>query len=281
MRSSRRIRFHNLLLAGVCSLLSLATALSGLSQESTSIQDDDFCVAAALSQRPSLKEEEYFKANYEKHEYRIPMRDGVKLFTAVYTPRDNAQRHPILLTRTPYSVAPYGPDAYAPMGDLSFRFVEAEYIFVEQDVRGRYHSDGKFVHMTPEKDHHDLSGIDESTDTYDTIDWLVNNTPHNNGRVGLWGISYPGFFASAGMIAAHPALRAVSPQAPQGDWFMGDDTHHNAAFFLTSTFNFMAWFGSTTCGAPFRFHPANGYQFFLQMGPLGNADAKNFHGTSR
>lgn len=236
-------------------------------------------VAALLQEAPS-KEEKYFKAHYEKHEYRIPMRDGVNLFTSVYEPRDSAQQHPILLTRTPYSVAPYGPDAYASMGDLSFRFVEAGYIFVAQDVRGRYYSEGKFVHMTPEKDQHGPSDIDESTDTYDTIDWLVKNIPHDNGRVGLWGISYPGFFASVGMIAAHPALKAISPQAPQADWFIGGDTHHNGAFFLASTFNFMAFFGSTTCGPPFRFDPANGYQFFLKMGPLGNADAEYFHGKS-
>ena len=152
---SFRIRFRKLLLsAWVCTSVSVAMALSGLSQEPLSKQEEDFCVVAALLQEAPSKEEKYFKAHYEKHEYRIPMRDGVNLFTSVYEPRDSAQQHPILLTRTPYSVAPYGPDAYASMGDLSFRFVEAGYIFVAQDVRGRYYSEGKFVHMTPEKDQH-------------------------------------------------------------------------------------------------------------------------------
>jgi len=227
-----------------------------------------------------------FKANYEKHEYQVPMRDGVRLFTSVYAPRDSSRQYPILLRRTPYSVAPYGPDAYAPVRGLSDRFAAAGYIFVSQDVRGRYHSVCHFVPTTPEKDRHGSSYIDESTDTYDTIDWLLKNIPHNNGRVGLWGISYNGFFAVAGIIDAHPALKAASPQAPQADWFMGDDTHHNGAFFLTSTFNFMASCDrlgpgtAMSCGEPFHFDPPNGYQFFLKMGPLSNADSNYFHGQS-
>jgi uncharacterized protein len=225
------------------------------------------------------------KAHYQKYEYRVPMRDGVKLFTSVYVPRDTTEDHPILLTRTPYGVAPYGPDAYRSVLAPSPRYAQSGYIFVFQDVRGRYMSEGTFVQMTPHKDvKREPNDVDESTDTYDTIEWLIKHIPHNNRRVGLWGISYNGFFAAAGMIDAHPALKAVSPQAPQADWFMGDDTHHNGAFFLTSTFNWMAWCGrrgstqAMSCRQPFNFGTPDGYQFFLDMGPLPNADANYFHG---
>ena len=181
----------------------------------------------------------YLRANYQKREVMIPMRDGVGLFTAIYTPRDPGRPAPILLTRTPYSAAPYGLDRYPRFIGPGPGFAAARWVFVTQDVRGRYRSEGRFVHMTPHRtDKQGPADVDESTDTYDTIDWLVKNVPGTNGRVGLWGISYGGFFAAAGAIAAHPALKAVSPQAPQTDWFLGDDTHHNGAFFLTSTFNF-------------------------------------------
>ena len=225
------------------------------------------------------------RAHYEKREYTIPMRDGVKLFTSVYTPRDRSRNYPLLLNRTPYSVAPYGADAYARSLGPAARFAEADYIFVSQDVRGRNHSEGHFVHMTPQKDvKRGAHDVDESSDTYDTIDWLLKNIPHNNGRAGLWGISYGGFYAAAGLIGAHPALKAVSPQAPQTDWFLGDDTHHNGAFFLTSTFNFMASCGrlgtasAMSCGPRFDFGDKDGYDFFLGMGSLAEADAKYFHG---
>lgn len=225
------------------------------------------------------------RAHYQKHEYTIPMRDGVMLFTSVYVPRDTTGSYPLLLNRTPYSVAPYGADAYPRSLGPAAEFAEAKFIFVYQDVRGRNHSAGHFVHMTPQKDvKRGVEDVDESSDTYDTIDWLVKNIPKNNGRVGLWGISYGGFYAAAGLIDAHPALKAVSPQAPQADWFLGDDTHHNGAFFLTSTFNFMAMCGrlgtgtSMSCGPRFDFGTGDGYQFFLDMGSLANADAKYFHG---
>jgi len=227
----------------------------------------------------------YIRAHYEKREVSIPMRDGVKLFTAIYQPKDTSRTYPFLLTRTPYSVAPYGPDAYPGQLGPAPGFVASGYIFVSQDVRGRYRSEGHFVHMTPQKAiKRSVSDVDESTDTYDTIDWLLENVPRNNGRAGLWGISYSGFFAAAGLIDAHPALKAVSPQAPQADWFAGDDTHHNGAFFLTSTFNFMAVCGrlgtgtSMSCGKRFDFGTPDGYAFFLELGPLANADTKYFHG---
>jgi len=168
---------------------------------------------------------------------------------------------------------------------LSIGLETSGYIFVYQDVRGRYMSEGTFIEMTP---HKDVKGgpadVDESTDTYDTIDWLVKHIEHNNGRVGLRGISYPGFFATAGAIGAHPALKAASPQAPQGDWFMGDDWHHLGAFCLMDAFNWMYGNGrahgapTTTAQTRFDFGTPDGYKFFLGMGPLADADTKYFHG---
>ena len=237
-------------------------------------------------QRAAAQQPFDVKAHYQKYEYQIPMRDGVRLFTSVYVPRDTGQAYPVLLTRTPYSAAPYGLDAYPTHLGPGPGFAKEGYIFVTQDVRGRYHSDGHFVHMTPAKAPRGPTDVDESTDTWDTIDWLIKNVPHNNGRAGLWGISYGGFFATAGLIDAHPALKAVSPQAPQADWFLGDDTHHNGAFFLASTFNFMASCGrlgsgtSMSCGEGFDFGTTDGYQFFLSMGPLATAETKYFKGQS-
>ncbi len=239
--------------------------------------------SAARAQANAWPDEAWLRAHYAKREVMIPMRDGVKLFTSIYTPRDTTKASPILLARTPYSAAPYGDDRYPRYLGPGPRFAGLGYVFVTQDVRGRYHSEGRFVHMTPHKDvKRGVRDVDESTDTYDTIDWLVKHVERNNGRVGLWGISYPGFFAAAGMLDAHPALKAVSPQAPQTDWFAGDDTHHNGAFFLTSTFNFMAACGkrgagtSMSCGKPFEFGTEDGYKFFLDMGPLATAEQRWF-----
>jgi putative CocE/NonD family hydrolase len=225
------------------------------------------------------------RASYEKSEYQIPMRDGVKLFTVVYSPRDKSRKYPILLNRTPYSVGPYGPDAYKTSLGPSPLFMKEGYIFVYQDVRGRYMSEGEFVNMRPHKEQKSgPTDTDESTDTYDTIDWLIKNVPNNNGRVGMWGISYPGFYVAVGMIDAHPALKAASPQAPIADWFIGDDFHHNGAFFLPHAFNFLATFGRPrprpTTETPPRFQHGtpDGYKFFLELGPLQNADRKYFKG---
>src|SRR5262249_46643752 len=187
---------------------------------------------------------EAVKAAYTKYEYRIPMRDGVKLFTAVYVPKDDSQKYPILMTRTPYSAGPYGVDSYKDDLGPSPLFGKAGYIFVYQDVRGRWMSEGTHVNMRPhnpaKKDPHD---IDESTHTYDSIDWLIKNIPGHNGKVGLWGISYPGFYTAAGIINAHPALKAASPQAPIVDWFIGDDFHRNGVLWLPHFFNFISNFG--------------------------------------
>ncbi|MBP7746080.1 MAG: CocE/NonD family hydrolase [Phycisphaerae bacterium] len=225
---------------------------------------------------------QYIRQNYTKHEYRIPMRDGVHLFTAVYAPKDTSRRYPFLLMRTPYCIAPYGEAAYPEELGPSSLFPPAGYIFVYQDVRGRFMSEGEFVNMTPHLDR--KSGpldIDESTDTYDTIEWLLHNIPNHNGRAGQWGVSYPGFCAAAGMIDAHPALKAVSPQAPIADWFF-DDFHHHGAFFLPDAFNFFASFGQprpqpTTEWPPEFNHPTpDGYRFFLDLGPLKNVNARYF-----
>ncbi len=228
------------------------------------------------------------KDHYTKHEYRIPMRDGVHLFTQVFTPTDTSHPYPFLLNRTPYSVGPYGEDASsdpAP-GTSLYSFAQDGFIIVRQDVRGRYMSEGEFVNMTPHKPHKSgPSDIDESTDTYDTIDWLLKNVSNNNGRAGQWGISYPGFYAAAGMIDAHPALQAVSPQAPIGDWFF-DDFYHHGAFFLPHYFNFFSGFGKprpgggpTTQGTPGFRHPSpDGYQFFLDLGPLKNIETRYYKG---
>ncbi|MBS0204885.1 MAG: CocE/NonD family hydrolase [Planctomycetes bacterium] len=228
---------------------------------------------------------EHVKANYTKYEYRIPARDGKRLFTAVYVPKDSSKTYPLLLTRTPYSCKPYGVDQYR--GDLgpSPLFGKAGYIFVYQDVRGRWMSEGEFVNMRPHRKTKTTPlEIDESTDTYDTIDWLIKNVPGNNGKVGLTGISYPGFYTAAGMIDAHPALVACSPQAPIMDWFIGDDWHHNGALQLPHAFNFMATFGrprpEPTRKFEFKFdhETPDGYDFFLRMGPLPNADALYYKG---
>ncbi len=226
---------------------------------------------------------DHVKANYTKYEYRIPMRDGVRLFTAVYVPKDESQRYPIMLSRTPYGVEPYGTDSYKSDLGPSPLFGKDGYIVVYQDVRGRFMSEGEFVNMRPYRP--GKSGpqeIDESSDTFDTIDWLIKNVALNNGRVGLWGISYPGFYTAAGMIDAHPALKAASPQAPVTDWFTGDDWHHNGALLLPHAFHFMAGFGhprrepTKQSGQRFDAGTPDGYDFFLRMGALSNVNTRYF-----
>ena len=178
---------------------------------------------------------------YTKHEYRIAMRDGVRLYTAVYVPRDTTARYPFLIRRTRYGVRSYGPDTYARLGTAE-ALRRDPYIVVMQDVRGSFMSEGKFVDMTPHLDKKTgPKDVDQSTDTYDTIDWLVKNVPHHNGKAALWGVSYDGFFAAAGLIDAHPALVAGSPQAPQADWFGGDDLHLHGAFVLDAIEYFASW----------------------------------------
>jgi hypothetical protein len=229
---------------------------------------------------------EYVKANYTKYEHRIPMRDGKRLFTSVYVPKDDSQKYPILMQRSPYSpAAPYGVDKYKIDLGPEPQFAKDGYIFVYQDVRGRWMSEGEFVNMTPHKAvKRGPQDIDESTDTYDTIDWLIKNVAPNNGRVGTWGISYPGFYTAAGMIDAHPAHVAASPQAPIADWFAGDDFHRNGVLWLPHAFNFLTRFGlprpepitpDDVTAPPFRHKTPDGYRFFLEkMGPLVNANER-------
>lgn len=182
----------------------------------------------------------FIRLHYIKQEHMVAMRDGTKLMTSIYSPRDTTRKYPLLMKRTPYSVGPYGADKYAATLGPSEHFVKAGYIFVNQDVRGRFQSEGEFVQVTPHvANKKKPTDFDESSDTYDTIEWLIKNVSGHNGRVGIYGISYPGFYASAGMIDAHPALKAVSPQAPVGDWYF-DDFLHNGAFFLAHAFRWLA-----------------------------------------
>ncbi|WP_338375347.1 CocE/NonD family hydrolase [uncultured Flavobacterium sp.] len=181
----------------------------------------------------NLFSQEDIKANYDKKEVYIPMRDGVKLYTAIYTPKDISKdkKYPFLMQRTCYSIAPYGEENFKKsLGPNSF-LEEEKYIFVYQDVRGRYMSEGTFTNMTPQVEHKTKKDVDESTDTYDTVDWLVKNIKNNNGKAGQYGTSYPGFYTAVGTVANHPALVASSPQAPISDFFF-DDFHHNGAFVM-------------------------------------------------
>jgi putative CocE/NonD family hydrolase len=228
------------------------------------------------------------KERYTKYEYRIPMRDGVRLFTAVYSPKDVSQTYPLLLTRTPYSIAPYGVDNYRPALGPSEHFEKEGFIFVYQDARGRHMSEGEFSQVRPfQPNKRTLKDIDESTDTYDTIEWLLKNIPNHNRKVGMIGISQPGFHVAASMMDAHPALKAVSPQAPTADYYMGDDVYHNGAFMLAANFGFYGFF-LPRLGLPtspkdrpdFDFGTPDGYEFFLSLGPLAESNKKYFKGEA-
>jgi hypothetical protein len=229
---------------------------------------------------------EYVKTYYTKYEYRIPMRDGKRLFTSVYVPKDDSQKYPMLLKRTPYSLRPYGADQYPENLGPSPLFGKEGYIFVYQDVRGRWMSEGDFVHMRPHRPRKTTkSEIDESSDTWDTVEWLLKRVRGHNGRVGIAGISYPGFYTAAGIIDSHPAIKAASPQAPVNDWFIGDDWHHNGAFFLAHMFNWMARSGRNrpepTKKFPrdtFDYDTPDGYEFYRRMKTLSEIDEKYLKG---
>jgi len=228
---------------------------------------------------------EYIQINYTKHEYQIVMRDGKKLHTAVYAPKDTSRSYPIMLERTPYGVPPYGPDRLPARLGPSELFAREGFIFAYQDVRGRYMSEGEWEEVRPyQPTKHRPDEADESTDTWDTIDWLVKNVPNNNGKVGMWGISYPGFYVTAGMIDAHPALKAASPQSPVTDYFMGDDSYHNGAFMLAANFTFYLSFAERKGGpAPSSNSPRinlgtpDGYDLLLHMGSLENSNTLYYH----
>jgi len=227
----------------------------------------------------------YIRQHYTKTEYKIRMRDGVQLYTIVYAPKDaDKVRYPILLNRTPYAIGPYGPAKFKLSLGPSSKMMHEGYIFAYQDVRGRYMSEGEFMDMRPELEKHATQkDTDEGTDTYDTIEYLLKRGPKSNGRVGQWGISYPGFYTSAGLLSRHPALKAASPQAPIADWFW-DDFHHNGAFFLPHAFNFLYSFGQarpqpTAVGNPGIKHGTpDGYDFFMRLGPLKNANDLYYKG---
>ncbi len=224
------------------------------------------------------------KEHYTKYEFRIPMRDRKLLFTSVYVPKDSSRSYPFMVDRTPYSVGPYGVDQYRKSLGPSDEFQRAGYIFVYQDVRGRYMSEGDFVEMHPHIDNKkSKDDVDDSSDMYDTVDWLLKNVPNNNGKVGIWGISYPGFYTSASIIDSHPAIKAASPEAPMTNLFMGDDAYHGGAFMLSANFGFYTFFRPqqgpifpSRNGPRFDYGTQDGYDFYLKMGSLSDAKAQYF-----
>ncbi|RDK87006.1 CocE/NonD family hydrolase [Marinirhabdus gelatinilytica] len=229
-------------------------------------------VAVAIAQN-----EDYVRDNFTKTETYITMRDGTKLFTSIYAPKDTSKKYPILLKRTPYSCKPYGEDQFPSKIAPNEFMMQEGYIVVYQDVRGRWMSEGTYDNMRAYIPNKKGNQFDEASDTYDSIEWLVNNVPNNNGRVGTWGISYPGFYATYSLLDAHPALKASSPQACIGDFYF-DDFHHNGAYLLsywraTSVFGYEktqpakeAWYSFPDLGTEDQ------YQFFLDAGPLSNLD---------
>jgi uncharacterized protein len=233
-------------------------------------------VHAADDAKPAPRD---LRATYTKYEYRIPMRDGTKLFTVVYVPKDASKTYPFLINRTPYGAGVqaegelhYGEDWYPKQIGPSKEFEDAGYIFVKQDVRGRYMSEGKWQEMTPHVNPRRAAGEgQESQDMYDTMEWLLKNVPNNNGKAGIWGISYPGFYTSASIIDSHPAIKAASPQAPVTDLYMGDDSYHGGAFMLAANFGFYASFTEQQNPTPlpktwadFDYGAADAYDFFLK-----------------
>jgi putative CocE/NonD family hydrolase len=221
---------------------------------------------------------EFVRTNYIKHDYYIPMRDGVRLFTSVYSPRETNREYAIMMVRTPYSIRPYGETNYPGSLGPSEAFARHGFIFVYQDVRGRNHSEGNYIDMPPPRRHFSGStDTDETTDAADSINWLVQHIPNNNGRVGLWGISFPGFYAAQAMVNASPFLKADSPQAPMGDEGNGDDIYHNGAFFLAANFGFYSGFWPRNVSPPrFGYGTPDQYDFFLRMEPLANAEKIRF-----
>lgn len=225
--------------------------------------------------------------NYYKIERLIKMRDGVRLFTAIYIPKDSSSLHPFLITRTPYSCSPYGEDRF-PYGFGNPVFAAEKYIMVFQDVRGRYMSEGNFTEVTPhKKKKRSAADVDESSDTYDTVEWLLANIKNNNGKVGLHGISYPGFYATASLPGAHPAIKAVSPQAPVTDEFEGDDVYHRGAFFLLDNVDFLNFFDHPRSGPQkdypeidSNFKPSDAYDFYLRLATIKHVNDSIFHNQS-
>lgn len=209
---------------------------------------------------------------YTKREVMIPMRDGTRLYTAIYEPKDRGTRHPILLSRTPYGCRPYGHDMANLASPALAHYAQEGYIFVFQDVRGTYRSEGRYENIRPVVLAHGQKSNDV-TDSYDTVDWLLRHT-RNNGRVGVHGNSYLGFYTLVAALSRHPAIKAVCPQAPVGDWFMGDDIHHGGALMLTDAWSFLSGFGRRRQAPAESMPPApvyytgDEYSFFLHALPL-------------
>lgn len=214
-------------------------------------------------------------ATYDKTDVMVPMRDGVKLHTALYVPRGRADPLPIIFARTPYGIA----NAGRVLGGSYAELAADGYAFAFQDIRGRFGSDGRFVMLRPMRDRKDPKATDESTDTYDTIDWLLKTVPNNNGRVGMLGTSYPGWLTVMAMLDPHPALRAVSPQASPADMFVGDDFHHNGAFRLSYGFEYVTTMETNKEMAPFAFDRADLYDWYLKLGSLAHVNERYLHGT--
>ncbi len=226
----------------------------------------------------------YTRDHYNKSEYMVPMRDGVKLYTIVYAPKDTSQAQPFMLVRTPYGIPPYPLTEYKRVLGPSPEFDRDGYIFVYQDARGKFRSEGTFQVMNPYRPvKNGPKDVDESTDNYDTIDWLLKNIPHNNGRVGQWGISYPAWQTVMGMIAAHPALKASSPQSSPSDMFVGDDFHHNGAFRFMYTFSWLSGNArprgaqTTDRPRPFDYGTTDAYHFYLDVGTVARVNELYFH----
>ncbi|MFC1659853.1 CocE/NonD family hydrolase [Gemmatimonadota bacterium] len=238
-----------------------------------------------VSEQSGDEHARWVRANYEKADYMVPMRDGTRLFTIVYTPEDASQTFPILLYRTPYSIPPYAPEEYRDLLGPSPEFDRGGYIFAFQDVRGKYRSEGEFQVIRPLiVDPQGPADVDESTDNYDTIEWLLENIPNHNGRVGQWGISYSGWQTVMGMVDAHPALAAASPQASPADMFIGDDWHHNGAFRVMYSFSWLSGNARTRAGPTetrtegFSYGTPSGYEFFMEAGSAQNIDDLYFRG---
>lgn len=236
-----------------------------------------FTMIMSLASFSQNADSAWFVNNYAKSEVYIPMRDGVKLFTSIYIPKGQSSKHPFLMTRTPYSSGPYGEGEFANYwSDYMMNYVKENFILVRQDVRGRYMSEGKFMDVRPFNKNKKGKETDEASDTYDTIDWLIKNIENNNGKVGVMGTSYPGFYSTEAALSGHPALVAVSPQAPVTDWFIGDDFHHKGAFFVMDAFSFYPRFGtphpepSTTYTSGFSFNSDDNYNAYLKTGALKN-----------
>jgi len=238
---------------------------------------------AALAAQAAPPDTSWFRANYTKREVMIPMRDGVRLFTVIYAPRDTTRLHPFVMTRTPYSVGPYGADRMPrALPYIPNAYAHEGMIQVLQDVRGRWMSEGEFVDVRPVVEHRTSKDVDETTDAYDTVDWLIKNVPFNNGRVGVRGTSYPGFYAEMAAIGAHPAVKVVSPQAPVTEWMGGDDFFHNGALLEAHSF-FFGFFGRprpqpTASSGPFPdFGTPDGYAYALRLGALSNLNPRVYH----